>query len=132
MSATLATLCVHVNTTTRKLAELVRNHAHEYDIAIAGDDKLPLAHAIPISNSTSSGAKEYCEFDIKKNEMMATVLARADFNKKIVIVDGKEPVVEIAPLVSREKLPRFFGLHPNSIWVSNDFDVSMSDDTLVG
>jgi len=41
---------------------------------------------------------------------------------------GNTPVARILPMEDAPKKERTLGMHPNSIWVSDDFDESLPDE----
>jgi antitoxin (DNA-binding transcriptional repressor) of toxin-antitoxin stability system len=68
--------------------------------------------------------------DVKEAKLPELVLLALEGNE-VIITERDKPVARLISIASSTK-PRVAGLHPNSIWVSEDFDEPLPDEFWLG
>ncbi len=51
---------------------------------------------------------------------------------EVILTQGNTPIARLVPIVPSPITPRVAGLHLGAIWMSDDFDESLSDDFWLG
>lgn len=73
------------------------------------------------------------QIDLEKKETtVEELLALVQDGGEVILMKGDTPVARILPMEDAPKKERVLGMHPNSIWVSDDFDEPLPDEFWLG
>ena len=60
------------------------------------------------------------------------LIALVQQGAEILLTEGDTPVARLLPVAETSKKERVLGMHPGSIWVSDDFDDPLPDEFWFG
>ena len=70
------------------------------------------------------------EYDLTELELRKNPYAKK--LKKQILTKGNTPVARLVSIASSQAVPRVAGIHPDAIWISDDFDEPLPDEFWLG
>ncbi len=66
--------------------------------------------------------------DVQKNHIeIQELISLLKAGEEIILTEGDKPIARILPVESPKPTKRIPDLHPNSVWMSDDFDAPLPD-----
>jgi antitoxin (DNA-binding transcriptional repressor) of toxin-antitoxin stability system len=68
----------------------------------------------------------------EKQTTVEELLALVQDGEEIILMRGDTPVARLLPVEANPKKERILGMHPDSIWISDDFNDPLPDEFWFG